>query len=105
MLTSNLVQEPTIKVRLPKSKTAESTRNDIKTIYITKDGSIFFMDKKIELKDISRVVKGVLNDQEIEFIRIKADKEADVGVLVSVIDEVRLTGVKNYSIVTEKKGE
>jgi biopolymer transport protein ExbD len=36
-------------------------------------------------------------------LRIKADKEVDVGLLVSVIDEVRLSNVKNFSIVAERR--
>jgi biopolymer transport protein ExbD len=44
-----------------------------------------------------------LPEREKEFLRIKADKEVDVGLLVSVIDEVRPLDVKNFSIVTERR--
>ena len=44
-----------------------------------------------------------LPEREKGFLRIKADKEVDVGLLVSVIDEVRLLDVKNFSIVTERR--
>ena len=103
MLTSHLMQEPAIKIKLPESKTAGAQKEDIKTIYISKEGNIFFMDKGIDIKDLQIAIKGTLKDREDDFVRIKADKESDVGVLVSVIDEVRLAGVKNYSIVTERR--
>lgn len=103
MLTSHLMQEPAIKIKLPESKTAESQKEAIKTVYISKDGSLFFMDKKVDLKDIQTAIKNALKDVEHDFVRIKADKESDVGILVSVIDEVRLAGVRNYSIVTERR--
>jgi biopolymer transport protein ExbD len=103
MLSSHFIQHPVIKIKLPESKTAEAQKDTIKTIYISKDGSIFFMNKKVDLKDIQTVIKGSLKDVEQDFVRIKADKESDVGILVSVIDEVRLTGVRNYSIVTERR--
>jgi biopolymer transport protein ExbD len=61
------------------------------------------MDKKVDLKDLQTAIKGSLKDIEQDFVRIKADKESDVGILVSVIDEVRLVGVRNYSIVTERR--
>jgi len=102
MLTSHLMQEPAIKIKLPESKTAEAQKDAVKTIYISKDGSIFFMDKRVHLNELQEAIKAVLKDVEHEFVRIKADRESDVGILVSVIDEVRLSGVRNYSIVTER---
>lgn len=103
MLTSHLMQEPAIKIKLPESKTAETQKEAIKTVYISKDGDIFFMDKKVDLKDLQAAIKSGLKDVEHDFVRIKADKESDVGILVSVIDEVRLVGIRNYSIVTERQ--
>jgi biopolymer transport protein ExbD len=103
MLTSHLMQEPAIKVKLPESKTAEAVKEDVKTIYISKEGEIFYKDTKVVLKDLQTVLKSTLKGTEEDFVRIKADKESDVGVLVSVIDEVRLAGIRNYSIMTERR--
>jgi biopolymer transport protein ExbD len=103
MLTSHLMQEPAIKIKLPESKTAEAQRDAIKTIYISKDGGIYFMDKRVDLNNLQMAIKEGVKDIQIDFIQIKADRESDVGILVSVIDEVRLSGIKNYSIATERR--
>lgn len=103
MLTSHLMQEPAIKIKLPESKTAETQKDEIKTIYISKEGNIYFMDRRVDLNRLQMVIKDALKDAQTDFIRIKADKESDVGILVSVIDEVRLSGIKNYSIATERQ--
>ena len=103
MLTSHLIQEPAIKIRLPESKTAEAKNEAIKTVLITKDGGIYFMDRRVELKNLQLAIKEGLTDREREFLRIKADRDVNVGILVSVIDEVRFSGVKNFSIVTERR--
>ena len=50
MLTSRLIREPTLKVRLPESKTAATEQETIRTITITRGGRIFFMDREIRLK-------------------------------------------------------
>jgi biopolymer transport protein ExbD len=102
MLTSHLMQESAIKIKLPESKTADAKNETIKTITVTKNGEIYFMDKRVDLKDLQTAIKNALKDAEHDFVRIKADKESDVGILVSVIDEVRLTGVRKYSIATER---
>lgn len=36
-----------------------------------------------------------------DFIRIKVDKDVKVALLLSVINEVKLPGIKNLSIMTE----
>lgn len=103
MLTSRLVQEPSIKIKLPLSKTAEEKIDSVKTILISKNGEIYFMDKRVELDRLKIAIQDELKDKESDFIKIKADRESEVGILVSVVDELRLAGVKNYSIVTERR--
>ena len=103
MLTSRLIQEPAVKVRLPESKTATTEQETIKTITITRGGKIFFMDREVRLKGLQRAVRESLTNGEKGSLRIKADRDAGVGLLVNVIDEVRLAGIKDFSIVTEEK--
>ena len=103
MLTSHLIDEPAIKIRLPDSRTAESMREISRTITITKNGELYYMDKRVDLKNLRAAIQDSLPDKEKGFLRIKADKEVDVGLLVSVIDEVRLSDIKNFSIVAERR--
>lgn len=103
MLTSHLMLEPAIKIKLPESKTAMTEHERVKSIFISKTGEIFYLDKKVALRDLQSAIKETIWDIETDFIRIKADRDSNVGILVSVIDEVRLAGVKNYSIVTERQ--
>jgi biopolymer transport protein ExbD len=102
MLTYHVIQEPAIKIRLPDSRTAESMGEISRTITITKNGELYFMDKRVDLKNLRVAIQDRFPDREKGFLRIKADKEIDVGLLVSVIDEVRLSDIKTFSIVTEK---
>ena len=103
MLTSHLVEEPAIQIKLPDSKTAEPKKEVSQAITITRQGEIYFMDKQVDLKNLRAVIQETLPEKERDFLRIKADKEVEVGLLVHVIDEVRLSGVKNFSIVTERR--
>lgn len=103
MLTSHLIQEPAIRIRLPESKTSEAKNERIKTVLITQEGEIYFMDRRVSLQDIQTTIKGSLNDPEKDFLRIKADRDVHVSLLIHVIDEVRLSGIKNFSIVTERR--
>ena len=103
MLTSHFIQEPAIKIKLPDSKTAESEAETDRTITVTKTGEIYFMDKRVDIENIHLAIQESGIRKNKDFLRIKSDKEADVGLLVSVIDEVKLSGVRNFSIVTERR--
>jgi len=63
------------------------------------------MDKMVDLKNLQTAIREDLTGAEKDFLRIKADRDVSVGLLVNVIDEVRLSGVKNFSIVTESGKE
>lgn len=103
MLTSHFIQEPSVKIKLPESKTAEAKSEMVKTILITKTGEIYFMDKRVDLNKLQMAIKEGVKHTQVDFLRVKADRDTDVGTLISVIDEVRLAGVRNYSIVTERR--
>lgn len=103
MLTSHLIQEPVIKIKLPESKTAEARNEQIKTVLITKNAEIYFMDKRVDIGNLQKAIAESGHDADRDFLRIKADRAAEVGLLVKVIDEVKLSGVTNFSIVTERE--
>ncbi|NOZ68762.1 MAG: biopolymer transporter ExbD [Deferribacteres bacterium] len=101
MLTSRLIEEPAVKIRLPESKTAATGQQAVNTVIITKEGRIFFMDREVGLKGLRVAVREALTGKEKNSLRIKADRDAGVGLLVSVMDEARLAGVRNFSVVTD----
>jgi len=103
MLTSHLIQEPAIRIKLPESKTSEAQNEKVKTVFITKDAELYFMDKRVDIENLKRAILESTSDVKKDFVRIKADRDADVGLLVKVIDEVRLSGITNFSIVTERR--
>lgn len=103
MLTSHFIQEPAIKIRLPESKMADVIKEDFKTITITKNNEIFYLDKRVDVENLHLLIIENIKNLEDEYLKIKADKDVSVGLLVKVIDEVKLSGIRNFSIVTEKK--
>jgi biopolymer transport protein ExbD len=104
MLTSNLVREPAIRIILPQSKTADSSAPEVRLLSVTKNGELFLQDRRIAWQDLRQELSALIKDPKRDFVRIKADREASVGLLVRVIDEVRLTGIIHFSILTTQEG-
>jgi len=102
LLTYHLRQEERIQVALPAAQSAEAVQAHLPTIVVTRDGDIYWKDRKTELaalRDAARALQAV----GAEALRIRADRDVPVGRLVQVIDEVRLGGIRTLSVTTERR--
>lgn len=103
MLTSHFVVAPAIKIALPDSKTSEPEVKEEVVITIAKDGTLFLDKDRIMLTGLQYSLQEKLKKMKKPAVRIKADRETMLGVVVNVVDEIRLAGAGAFSIETEKK--
>ncbi len=101
LITYSISLDPAIRVRLPESTTAESRADDPLTISLTREGALFLDDRPVALEELSAAVQAGLGMLPERSVRIRADREAAVGLLVQVIDRVRTAGCAAFSVVTE----
>lgn len=105
VITYNVAADPAIKIRLPESNTAEVQAEEPLVITVTREGNTFLGEQPVALAEIASLVREKLNGLREPSVRIKADGEAPVGLLVKVVDGVRLSGCSAFSIVTEKSAQ
>ncbi len=87
------------KVDLPQASTAEIDRKDYLSITVDKDNRILLNKAEILLENLSdevmaKAVKGTK-------IFINGDKEADLGVVINVLDTLRRDEIKEVYFETE----
>lgn len=105
MLTSHFVKAPAIKIALPDSKTAEPEIKEEVIITIAADGSLFLDQDRVLLTGLQYNLQEKLQKLKKPAVRIKADREAKLGLVVKVVDEIRLAGAGAFSLETEKNRE
>jgi biopolymer transport protein ExbD len=100
MLTSTFIKASAINVDLPKSKTSDvqPVREAVITIY--KNGNITFNDKPVTLEEISAILKKIQQNNEDAVVVIQSDKSVSYGLVIQVMDIVRIAGVKKLSLAT-----
>ena len=104
LLTSHLGQEEQIWVRLPESRSAVGAQPDAPpTVTVRRDGAIFWMGAETDLASLRAVAGALRTSGRADALRIRADREVPIGLLVQVLDEIRLGGVRNLSIATERR--
>ncbi len=105
MLTSHFVKAPAIKIALPDSKTAEPEVKEEVIITIAADGTLFLDQDLVLLTGLQYNLQEKLKKLKKPAVRIKADREAKLGLVVKVVDEIRLAGAGAFSLETEKSRE
>jgi biopolymer transport protein ExbD len=101
VITYNIAADSAIRVRLPESSTAESLADEPIVISVTRAGEAFIGEQPVAIEDLPAAVQAASVVSPGIGVKIKADQEAAVGVLIKVVDGVRLSGCTAFSIVTQ----
>jgi biopolymer transport protein ExbD len=104
IITYNVTVDSGIRVRLPESQTAESQVVSPLVISLSSEGHVSVGDERVEVEALPDIVRERLAAESETSIRIKADQQAHVDMLIKVVDGVKLGGCAAFSIITERKG-
>jgi biopolymer transport protein ExbD len=102
VITYNVTSDSAIRIRLPDSSTAESRADEQLVISVTREGETFIGEQTVTIEELPAAVQAGMSALPETSIKIKADQKAVVGILIKVVDAVRLSGCTAFSIVTEK---
>lgn len=100
MLTSRLVSMPAIQVDLPDSATAEVTPPQDLVVSISAQGQVYVGEDLVSLDSLPQAVQSLLGRGEDRGVRVRADRDAAVEVLIRVVDGLKLGGCTSFSIET-----
>jgi biopolymer transport protein ExbD len=103
VITYNVAADPAIRIRLPESATADAAAAEPLVITLNSGGGIHLGEQPVAMADISELLRLRLAAAAESSVRIRADQEVGVGLLVQVIDEVKRSGCSAFSLVTERK--
>ena len=87
------------KVELPQATTAEIDKEDYASITVDKDNRILLNKEEVLLENLSEEIKTEIKEGVKIFIN--GDKEADLGVVINVLDTLRRDNIKEVYFETE----
>lgn len=100
MVSSSFIDQPGMKLELPTTENQETVRVEKLVIYISKEGKIFLNDEPIQSDSLMSVLKGKLSYLENKTLVLKADKAAEHGLVVRVMDISKRSGMEKIVIGT-----
>lgn len=103
IVTASFSKEMSIDIEKPAAKSAELNEKTTVMFFINADGQVFLENKEIDFRSIrGRMNSHISQDSETR-VMVIADKRSKVDVVIKVMDQCRLGGVKYVSLAAEKK--
>ena len=103
IVTATFVKESGIDVTRPDAETAVKQNRVAILIAIRDNNEIWINRRQVDLASVRANVEKLHAENPQVGAVIQADREAETGVLVEIMDQVRLAGVGAISIAAEEK--
>jgi biopolymer transport protein ExbD len=103
LLTYQAAADYGIEVNLPGAETARPQESAGVELQIDAEGDLYIGGTRISLDELPGVLEKHASEERILIVR--ADRKAQVGLLVGIMDAGRKSGFVDINIVTEKKKE
>ena len=101
IVTTSFVAVPGIDPQRPPAETAEEKPGANVLVAVSSTGQIWMNKQAIELDDVRRLVENTLAENPESSAVIIADEEAGSGVLIDLMDQIRLGGIGSISIAAD----
>jgi biopolymer transport protein ExbD len=105
MITTPLMLQPGIKLKLPDVKAADTETGKTINIMIDAAGGIYLNEKRTELAEIKATVSTRLISNPDMPVIVKADKEVKYDAVIQVIDAAKQAGAKRFALGVELGGK
>lgn len=98
IVTSSFVKESGIDVNRPTAQTAVRQERGNIIIAATQNGEVWIDKRKVDVNTVRIHVERLRAENPEGSVVILADEKSQTGLLVQIMDQVRLAGVTNVSI-------
>jgi biopolymer transport protein ExbD len=102
MSTLYMVEQRTLPVNLPQASAAQSDMAKNVAITVAKDGAIYVDQEQIPVELFKARIQAQLVRQTDTAFILRADKQAEYGRVVMILDELKAVGVKKVAVATEQ---
>ena len=103
IVTTSFIKESGVDVNRPTANTAERKERGNILIAITASDEVWIDKRRVDIRAVRANVERLKAENPEASVVIEADKDSKNGLLVQVMDQVRLAGIPNISIAAVKE--
>jgi biopolymer transport protein ExbD len=101
MITSTFLEQPGIKLELPRARTAAAAEPQEYVLAVDKKGELFLNRQPVTMADLEAEIRKTLPKMKDGALVLKADQEVSHGLVVRIMDLAKHGGVKKLIIGTK----
>ena len=101
IVTTSFVRESGVSVNRPAAATAKHKPKAIIMVGIKSNGEIWMEKRMTDIRAVRANVERLHAENPVASALIVADEEVKTGLLVDVMDQIRLAGIENVSIAAK----
>lgn len=101
--TTSFVRESGIDINRPTAQTAVVPGKDSLLVTITRSGEIWIENQQVDIRLVRAHVERMHAENPAAAVIVIADREAQTGTVVEVMDQARLAGISNVAIAATRK--
>lgn len=98
IVSTTFVRESGVDIKRPAAATAEAKESNGVMLAITADGQIWLDRKPLDLRMIRPTLERLKVEQPDLGVMIQADEQARTGLLVKVMDQLKLSGIQQIAV-------
>lgn len=102
MVTSSIIKDPGIQVKMPSAKSSEAQPDKDLIITIREDNALFLNEKQVAKENLYKTLRELNKQKKRDFLILRGDEKINYGVLIEVMDIARLAGIANVSLATRR---
>lgn len=100
IVTTVFVKEAGVDVNKPNATQSIMPKNANIFIAVTADEKVWIDKREVDIDSVRANLERLMAEQPSDVIIIQADKEAEHGVVVEVMDQIKSAGIDRISIAT-----
>ena len=101
IVTTSFIRETGIDPQRPEALTASRQDRGNILIAISATGQIWMDKRQVELESVRQRIEQARNESPESTVVIIADERSETGVLIDLMDQIRLGGILNVSVAAE----
>lgn len=102
IVSTSFVREAGVEIERPVSSTAEVKENQGVMLAITATDEVWLDRQPVDVRMIRPTLERLKVEQPDLGVMIQADKDAKTGLLVEVMDQVKMSGVEQVAVATRE---
>jgi len=102
-ISSTFLEQPGIKLELPKAQSAQSQRVEKAVLYISTDAKLYLRNDEVTLAQLPQKLRALMENLSEKSLIISADKNVNYGLVVQAMDIARNSKVQRLVVSTEPK--